>query len=111
MERAKHQLQGRLRYVFGFLRFLFDAACNLLIMDSSVGLQRKNKIFEQGLIDLSNDIDNMINVQWEKVMKITNTRPAIDTEPENTGPFLNCKSTNLSDMTMCTNMCQFLNIF
>lgn len=105
LERANHQLQGRLRYVFGFLRFLFAVAFKRYLVDPTTGtanpsvvLERKNYIFEQGLIDLSLDINHTIKRQWEKVMKITNTKPVTDTMPP-TSSNLRCKPMNLYIMT------------
>ena len=80
----KSKLQGRLRYVFAFLRYLYKIA------SEQVGQTDKNILIESALAGLLADLQSNIDDQWERVEKRLNSKPT-PTEQLLTIPNASCK--------------------
>ncbi len=67
LQLARSKLQGRLRYVFAYLRFLYMAASRSHADMTNV--EQKNKVFVTALNQLLADLEQNIYDQWKRVIK------------------------------------------
>eukprot|EP01124_Arcella_intermedia_P027038 TRINITY_DN5209_c0_g2_i7.p1 TRINITY_DN5209_c0_g2~~TRINITY_DN5209_c0_g2_i7.p1 ORF type:complete len:832 (+),score=105.53 TRINITY_DN5209_c0_g2_i7:13-2508(+) len=74
LDQAHWQLQGRLRYVFAFLRFLYQTAHErrkARKTKSPMSMEEKNSIFVQALIMLKNDIFKTMEYRYNRIIAAT----------------------------------------
>ncbi len=96
MNLAKKNLQGRLRYVFGFIRHLYVAARLHKVKGNKAPTkdtpEEKNKIFKDALMALEKDIDDSLKDQWAKIIAKTRTPIPQERAPNvSEAPVMTCK--------------------